>query len=96
MKTIVLRQKMLSHNGNEAYSKDKFIYNKEDNTYICTQGFILTCVSKEETINNVYKNFVACKSCPVKGDCTKSERGRKITRGEYEKVKAESHMHFFT
>ncbi len=77
---------MPSHNGNEAYSKDKFIYNKENNTYTCPQGFILTCSSKEETVNKVYKNFAACKSCPVKDDCTKSERGRKITRGEYEEI----------
>ena len=31
---------MPSHNGNEAYSKDKFIYNKENNTYTCPQGFL--------------------------------------------------------
>ncbi|HCX65282.1 MAG TPA: hypothetical protein DHN33_08755 [Eubacteriaceae bacterium] len=86
MNAIVPRQKMPSHNGNEDYSKDKFKYNKEEDTYTCPQGFILPSTSTEKAKIKVYKNYKACISCPAKNDCTKSERGRKITTGQYEEV----------
>lgn len=86
MKAIVPRQKMSSHNGNSDYSKDKFIYNKEENTYTCPQGHKLYCISKEDTITKVYRNKEACKNCIYKENCTKSKTGRRITRGEYEEV----------
>jgi transposase len=84
--TIVARQKSPSNNGNEEYSRDKFKYSKEDNTFTCPQGNKLKCVSKKESKVKRYKNFEACKTCPSHKKCTKSERGRVITTGEYEEV----------
>lgn len=86
MNAIVARQKMPSHNGNEEYAKDKFQYNPQENIYICPKWHKLYCASKEGSKTKYYRNYEACKNCSAKDKCTKSERGRKITRGKFEEV----------
>ncbi len=67
----------------EKYSKDKFKYDKENDTYICPQNFVLSMVSKKDTVVKRYSNPSACKSCFVKSSCTKSKY-RDIERRQFE------------
>lgn len=60
-----------------------FIYNKEDDTYICSQGKKLLLFSRNhkdrDAINNIYKCH-QCKGCSMRANCTKSKSGRTIKR----------------
>ncbi len=71
------------------YATDKFIYNAEDDIYLCPENKELTPISirqvksksgyiSEKTIYGT----CACESCPNKDKCTKSERGRTLQRAK--------------
>lgn len=77
---VVSLQSHGTHTGNPNYQKDKFKYDKEQDIYICPQGQTLY-----PQANGFYGNSKACKSCLLKNECTKSKRGRRIQRGEYQK-----------
>jgi transposase len=67
-----------------AYNVDNFIYNQQDNTYTCPQGHTLTTngtwyKSKSGSIFQQFKTR-ACKACPVRKRCTKSEKNGKIVQ----------------
>jgi len=79
------------------FTKAKFVYNREDDTY--------TCPGKEtlKTTGNFYKNrnrkvksyqvsFNVCQACPLKKSCLNNNslekrKGRSITRSAYENAK---------
>jgi hypothetical protein len=75
----------------DRYNFDKFIYNKEDDSYSCPQQKILSTngnwyiKSKQRYIYHVthYKT-PACKDCPALALCTKNKKGRLIERSEYQ------------
>jgi transposase len=65
-----------------AYNVENFIYNENENTYTCPQGYTLTTNgtwhrSKSGSIFQQFKTR-ACKGCPVREQCTKSEKNGKI------------------
>ena len=65
-----------------AYNVENFIYNENENTYTCPQGHTLTTNgtwhrSKSGSIFQQFKTRV-CKGCPVREQCTKSEKNGKI------------------
>jgi transposase len=64
------------------YDRSNFEYDKENNIYICPEGYILEfkCMSKSRGVN--YKRYQCkdCNCCGKMGLCTKSDRGREITR----------------
>ena len=65
-----------------AYNVENFIYNENENTYTCPQGYTLTTNgtwhrSKSGSIFQQFKTRV-CKGCPVREQCTKSEKNGKI------------------
>ncbi|WP_462420596.1 IS1182 family transposase [Salinicoccus sp. Marseille-QA3877] len=88
--TLYLKpQKKKSVSGDSDYSKDKFQYQKETDTYLCPQG--QTLPFEENTSKNglKYKKYIGgdvCLSCPVYGVCTKAKRGRNIQRWEHEEI----------
>jgi transposase len=82
IKAIVSKQKAGIITGDENYAKDKFIYNKEKDVFICPQGHELKCVSSKSSKQIKYKTK-ECKQCPFKESCTTSERGREIVTNEY-------------
>ena len=90
IQTIVSKQKSPNIAGNEKYTADNFKYDKEKDVYICPDGYELKNVSKESTLNKVYKNKEACKNCPNKDQCHKSPLGRRLHRNSnheiYDKV----------
>lgn len=73
-----------------AYYGERFIYNAKKDHYICPQGHIMkstgTWYTKKyrktsETKVKHYKT-TACKTCPVRSECTTNPHGRIIDRSE--------------
>lgn len=84
-KTYVAKQKQANATKDEDFYADKFIYDRENDQYICPAGKILSPgryrKSKEkEIIGRDYYNYSACKTCEIKDRCTKAKRGRSIHR----------------
>jgi hypothetical protein len=70
---------------NECFSRDKFIYDSEKNTYTCPAGNEMPQVrTRKRDGFKVYANRSACKVCPLKNQCTKSETLREIERSPYQ------------
>lgn len=83
--TYVASQAYSNGTGNTEYYKDKFIFDKEKNIYICPQGKELKCCRSRKSnekgiIGYDYRSPRACKNCPVMSECTGSQAGRSIFR----------------
>lgn len=74
------------------YLVSQFTYSKEANTYTCPQGQILTTTGSwhkktGRTDESGYQfqkyRAPACKTCPVKDQCTSRKGGREIDRSQY-------------
>jgi transposase len=82
-----------NENGTQPeYLVSKFSYNKENNTYTCPQGQTLTTTGRwhkktgrTEESGYMYQKYrtPACKTCPVKDQCTSRKAGREIDRSQY-------------
>jgi transposase len=71
----------------ENYFRDKFRFDSEKNIYICPQGMELKFMrleKKREITHGVYANYAACRVCPNKDKCTKTKKGREISRSEFQ------------
>jgi len=70
------------------YTKDDFRYKPDDDCYVCPAGETLTYrferVEKKRPIR--YYSTAACNGCPVRSQCTRNKRGRRITRHADEQV----------
>jgi hypothetical protein len=73
----------------DMFKKEKFIYNKEKDVYICPNNRELKRLrrSKNEKgkINIVYQ-CKKCQDCPYKEKCMTSKTGRSINRWEHEEI----------
>jgi hypothetical protein len=76
---------------NHDYNYEHFIYNKEADTYTCPQGQVLRTngswykqLSSSGSISwfKQYKTK-ACRKCPARSQCTRSQKERLIQRSEY-------------
>jgi transposase len=80
----VSRQTYSNGTGDKDFYADKFIYDKENNCYICPAGSKLKLAKTRRKGGQVlgydYRNFQACASCQYKARCTKSKQGRSIFR----------------
>lgn len=82
-----------NENGTQPeYLVSKFTYNKQDNAYTCPQGQILTTTGSwhkktrdGDKTSYLYQKYrtTACKTCPVKEQCTSRVGGREIDRSQY-------------
>lgn len=83
IETYVPKPKSTGNIANPDFQSDKFQYDQEQDNYRCPAGQILYPGRKRE-VNGVkyqdYKNFRACKDCPLKDQCTKAQKGRTISR----------------
>jgi hypothetical protein len=70
--------------GDDGYQKSRFEYDPEKDHYICPHGQILHRMGVEK--QREFANRRACKECGFREKCTKSERGRRITRTDYEEA----------
>lgn len=93
-----------NENGTQPeYLVSKFIYNKENNTYTCPQGQTLTTTGRwhkkttdGEKTSYMFQKYrtTACKTCPVKDQCTSRKGGREIDRSQYAEAVEENHQRY--
>ncbi|WP_248783007.1 IS1182 family transposase, partial [Staphylococcus microti] len=75
--------------GGTQYSKEKFQYQKDTDSYICPEGKELPFTEKTTKNGMMYKRYIgekSCQACSAHHLCTKSVRGRNIQRWEYEEI----------
>ena len=76
---------------NHDYNYEHFIYDKEADTYSCPQGQVLhtngSWYKQRSSTGSIswFKQYKtkACRKCPARSRCTKSEKQRLIHRSEY-------------
>ena len=93
-----------NENGTQPeYFVTKFIYNKEENTYTCPQGATLSTTGRwhkktgrTEESGYIYQKYrtSACKTCPVKSQCTSRKDGREIDRSQYADAVEQNHQRY--
>lgn len=88
IKTMVAIPKIpkTSQAPNPDYNAENFIYNKQEDYYICPKNQMLTTTGKwhkAETYNFKRYTTKSCKTCPVKDECSKAKYGKAIQRSEY-------------
>ena len=93
-----------NENGTQpGYFVSNFTYNKEENTYTCPQGQILTTTGRwhkktgrTEESGYMFQKYrtAACKACPVKDQCTSRKGGREIDRSQYATAVEENHQRY--
>lgn len=87
VKCYVAKPKAGGPKQEEGYGKEKFVYDKENDCYICPMqeklSFARTTTLKDGLEYRVYENFHACHLCPNRGKCTKA-RNRKILRSPHQ------------
>jgi len=73
------------------FDKDNFIYDPEQDVFICPEGNLLTYWHTRHEKKGDYRvyRYKKCNQCPHFGQCTKSKAGRSVWRRQVdEKVKA--------
>jgi hypothetical protein len=79
-----------NENGTQPeYSVSNFIYNKEANTYNCSEGQTLTTTGRwgrTEDSGYMFQKYrtPSCKTCPVKDLCTSRKGGRELSEANHE------------
>ncbi len=90
-KVIVPSQRQALHNPEEKpFSKNRFVYDKEQDCYYCPEGHKLTYEGKQAGGKKLAYRITdagICKQCKHTGECTNSRTGRKIVRLSLEDVK---------
>jgi transposase len=72
---------------NPDYNVENFVYNQNNDYYVCPQGNKLTSPGTwHKTRTYYFKRYTTnqCKGCPVKDQCTKARYGKGIQRSEYQ------------
>ena len=78
---------LASQAPNPAYNVENFSYQQDGDYYVCPQGNKLTTPGTwHKTRTYHFKRYTtkACKSCPVKNQCTKATYGKGVQRSEYQ------------
>jgi len=90
IKVIVPSQRQALHEAESPFSKSHFIYDKEQDCYICPEGHrLLYSFTNKRKGKRQYRmeDKKLCHRCRFFGQCTKSDRGRNIIRLRNEEVK---------
>jgi transposase len=90
IKVIVPSQRQALHEEESLFSKSHFIYDQEQDVYICPEGQKLRYDSTDKNTGKRHYLIVdkkLCHDCKHYGQCTESKRGRKIVRLHNEEVK---------
>ena len=90
-KVIVPSQRQALHNPEEKpFSKDKFIYDKDQDCYCCPEGHKLVYAGIHEPGRSIayrINDANICKQCSNFCECTNAQSGRKVVRLLQEEVK---------
>ena len=83
---LVAIPRVAANAPNPEYNVEHFTYDKESDCYICPQGNTMTTTGKWHLAPTYrFKRYTtkACKTCPVKSQCSKAKYGKAIQRSEY-------------
>ena len=72
---------------NPTYNVENFTFDKTNDCYTCPQGKILTTNGRWHQAKTYrFKRYTttACKTCPVKAECSKANCGKAIQRSEFQ------------
>lgn len=104
--TIVANPEVVNSNNKgttPAYMVTQFVYNKEDDTYTCPEGEILTTTGtwhEKKDGKKVHYRFKKyrtpkCKECPVRNLCTSKADGRReVDRSEFAEAVEENNTRY--
>ena len=84
---LVAIPKVAAQAPNPEYNVENFTYYEDGDYYVCPQGNKLTTNGTwHKTHTYHFKRYTtrACKSCPVKDQCSKAKYGKAIQRSEYQ------------
>ena len=87
---VVPRAETVNPNGTQYFSRDRFSYDHESDSWRCPAGATLHLFKTSHTQNKKEYTSTACGSCPLKGQCTKAVR-RVIVRDFYEDAREAMH-----
>ena len=87
---VVPRAEIVNPNGSEYFSRDRFSYDHESDSWRCPAGATLSLFKTSHTQNKKEYTTGACGTCPLKGQCTKAAR-RVIVRDFYEDAREAMH-----
>lgn len=95
IKVIVPSQRQALHEEESPFSKSHFIYDQEQDVYICPEGQKLRYDNTDKNTGKRHYLIVdkkLCHACKHYGQCTESKRGRQIVRlhNEEAKIKLEA------
>ena len=87
---IVPRAETVNPNGAQYFSRDRFSYDRESDSWRCPAGATLSLFKTSQTQKKKEYTSAACGSCPLKGQCTEAAR-RVIVRDFYEDEREAMH-----
>jgi transposase len=87
---IVPRPETVNPSGTQYFSRDRFSYDNESDSWRCPAGATLSLYKTSHTQKKKEYTTEACGSCPLKPQCTKAAR-RVIVRGFYEDAREAMH-----
>jgi transposase len=87
---IVPRPATVNPSGTQYFSRDRFSYDNESDSWRCPAGATLSLYKTSHTQNKKEYTTEACGSCPLKPQCTKAAR-RVIVRDFYEDAREAMH-----
>lgn len=76
IKPIVTNANHSFHAGSADYAKENFVFNEDQNGYVCPLGALLVPTKQRATRSDKWKGYVnyanptACRNCPQKEQCT--------------------------
>lgn len=88
MKVYIKKARANNSTKENEFRKEKFLYNKEQDIYICPAGNKLSFFENTSKNRIKYRRYKCsdCNSCKYKNACTSSASGRTIQRWEHEDV----------
>ncbi len=87
---IVPRAETVNPNGRQYFSRDRFSYDRESDSWRCPAGATLNLYKTSHTQKKKEYRSEACGSCPLKPQCTEAAR-RVIVRDFYEDAREAMH-----
>jgi transposase len=88
---IVPRAETVNPNGTQYFSRDRFSYDRESDSWRCPAGATLNLFKTSHTQKKKEYTSRACGTCPLKPQCTKAAR-RVIVRDFYEDAREAMHQ----
>jgi len=88
---IVPRAETVNPKGKQYFSRDRFSYDRESDSWRCPAGETLSLFKTSQAQKKKEYTTDACRTCPLRSQCTKAQQ-RVIVRDFYEDDRAAAHQ----